>query len=115
MPQVPDPPFKRATSKQKSMRSERQGAKLDGGHTTPMSGAGKKKGDYHANGYLIEDKITMHDSFRVEGSVLAKTEKEALEAGMLPQWRITLPGHKLRILREDDYIYLEALANANRA
>lgn len=111
--QVPDPPFKRATSKQKSMRSERQGAKLDGGHTTPMSGAGKKKGDYHANGYLVEDKDTAHDSYRIEKSVILKTVGEALSAGMLPMWRISMPGLKLRVLREDDYLYLEAQAAKN--
>lgn len=78
-----------------------------------MSGAGRKKGDYHANGYLVEDKFTDADSYRIEGKVLRKTEGEALAAGMLPQWRITLPGHKLRVLREEDYLYLEALASQN--
>lgn len=105
-----DPPWKRATQKQRSMRSERTGAKLDGGHPTPMSGAGKKKGDYHANGYLVEDKYTDADSYRIEKKVLDKTVQQAQAAGMLPQWRITLPGHTLRVLEEADYLYLEAKA-----
>ena len=79
-----------------------------------MSGAGKKKGDYHANGYLVEDKDTAHDSYRIEKSTILKTTGEAHSAGMLPMWRISMPGVKLRVLLEDDYIYLEALANANR-
>lgn len=112
VPEV-DPPWKRATQKRRSQCSERQGAKLDGGFTTAMSGAGWKKGDYHANGYLVEDKFTDADSFRVEKKVLAKTEAEALASGKLPQWRISLPGFRLRVLREEDYLYLEALAAKN--
>ena len=111
MPEDVQPPWKRATQKRRSQRSERQGAKLDGGFTTAMSGAGRKKGDYHANGYLVEDKYTDADSFRIEKAMLAKTEKEALNAGMLPQWRISLPGYRLRVYREEDALWLEARAN----
>lgn len=124
MPEL-EPPWRRATTTRKAQRSERQGAKLDGGHVTPMSGAGRKKGDYHANGYLVEDKYTEHRggspavSFRVTAEMIQKTIREALAAGMLPMWRITIPGcPKLRIMREEDYLYLEAQAadaNPDRA
>jgi hypothetical protein len=95
------------------MRSEREGAKLDGGRVTPMSGAGRQKGDYHANGYLIEDKYTDKESFSITLKMLAKTTSEAFAARMLPQWRITMPGVKLRVYREEDALYLEALAARN--
>lgn len=81
-----------------------------------MSGAGRKKGDYHANGYVVEDKITDAQSFTITQKMLDKTCKEAVATppGMLPQWRITMSNYRLRILREEDYLYLEALAAKNR-
>ena len=114
--EIPDPPWKRATQKRRSQRSERQGAKTDGGRTVAMSGAGREKGDYRANGWRIEDKYTDAKSFSLKAEDFAKIEREALMTppGLLPQMRITMPGHKLRVLREQDYLYLEALAGGNR-
>ena len=82
-----------------------------------MSGAGRKKGDYHANGYLVEDKFTEFyrgkpaNSFRITTDMIRKTVNEALAARCLPMWRITLPGFKLRVMREEDYLYLQARAD----
>lgn len=109
---VPDPPWKRATKVQRSRRSETQGAKLEGGRRVPMSGGGRQKGDIRSGIWLIEDKYTDAESYRIDKKVLDKTSAEALNAGELPQWRITLPGYKLRVLREEDYLYLQALAES---
>lgn len=82
-----------------------------------MSGAGRLKGDYRANGWLVEDKLTEirggqpAKSFSLTATVIEKTIREAAEARLLPMWRITLPGHKLRVMREEDYLYLQAQAD----
>lgn len=109
---TPEPPWKRATSKRKSLRSERQAAKLDNGKVQPMSGAGRKKGDVLTSMWLIEDKITEARSFTVTVAMLDKIEAEAVNTppSKLPQLRLTLPGHRWRMLREEDYLYLQSLA-----
>lgn len=111
--EVVDTPWTRATQKRRSQRSERQGAKLDGGHTTANSGAGRFKGDYRANGAMIDDKFTDARSFTIkldgDQGFLAHI-RNAIMGRSLPEWRITLPGLKLRVLREEDYLYLRAKA-----
>lgn len=115
----PETPWKQATQKRKSMRSEDEAAKLSGGHRVAMSGGGRQKGDVVTATWLIEDKFTeMHGgkpavSFRITLDMLRKTCLEALSSGRLPQWRITLPGFRLRVLREEDYLYLQAQADRN--
>jgi hypothetical protein len=96
MNEPPETPWKRATVKRQSMRSERHGAKMDGGRVVPMSGAGRQKGDVRTDMWLIED----------------KTKNEALHTppGLLPQFRISMPGHRWRMIREQDYLYLVAKA-----
>ena len=107
-------PWKKATTTRTARRSEREGAKADGGRVTPMSGAGRQKGDYRANGWLVEDKVTETrcgqpaKSFSITAFTIEKTIREAADARLLPMWRITLPGHKLRVMREEDYLYLQA-------
>lgn len=110
---IPLTPWGRVTQKRRSARSEAQGAKLDGGRVMPNSGAGKYKGDYRANGAMIDDKFTDARSYRItldgRQGFLAHIQN-AILAGLLPEWRITLPGLKLRIMREEDYLYLRAKA-----
>lgn len=113
MSDVPETPWQRVTQKRRSMRSEAQGAKLDGGRTTANSGAGKYKGDYRANGAMIDDKFTDARSYRItldgQQGFLAHIQ-HAIMGHASPEWRITLPGLKLRIMREEDYLYLRAKA-----
>lgn len=113
--EAPATPWTRATQKRRSMRSEREGAKLDGGQTTANSGAGRFKGDYRANGAMIDDKYTDARSFSIkldgDQGFLAHI-KNAVMGRALPEWRITLPGLKLRVLREEDYLYLRAKADS---
>lgn len=108
--EAPRTPWHRAS---KSRRSERQAASSEGGKVQPASGALRRtrsKGDVVARGSLIEDKVTDAKSFTIKVSDLEKTNHEAFRQGLLPQWRVTLPGHKLRLLREEDYLYLAAKA-----
>lgn len=114
MTETPDTPWRRATSKQKSMRSEREGAKLADGHVVPMSGAGHQKGDIRTAEWLGEDKFTEAASFTVTAKVLDKTVSEALASRRLPFWRITMLGYKLRLYREEDALYLHAMADKSR-
>jgi len=75
-----------------------------------MSGAGHQKGDVRTRRWLIEDKITSMRSFRITEAMIVKTTMEALAARRLPQWRITIAGHMLRVMREEDYLaFMEEL------
>jgi hypothetical protein len=98
----------------RSRKSEEQLAKVSGGKRVPRSGAGRQKGDVRTNGYRIEDKFTDAASYRLEVEVLKKITHEALRTppGLLPQLRITFEQHgeRWRMMREDDYLYLEARA-----
>lgn len=111
----PETPWKRATIKRRSQRSERQAAKLEGGRVVPMSGAGRQKGDVRTEMWLIEDKTTDKDSFTITRKILDKIEHEAMSTspGRLPQLRVTMPGHRWRMIREEDYLYLVASAAQN--
>lgn len=110
--QTPKLPWEIAKQKRRSQRSEQQGAKLDGGRTVAMSGAGREKGDYRANGYRVEDKFTDAASFSITDAMLDKIIYEAMHTppGLLPMLRVTTKKHKVRVLREEDYLYLEARA-----
>lgn len=109
---TPEVPWKRATRKQRSARSERAGAALEGGLVQPNSGAMPgRKGDYIANGFLVDDKFTDARSFSIKldgpNGWLA-IARHALSQGRLPSFRISMPGVKLRLVQEDDYMFLIA-------
>ncbi len=101
-------PWHRASQQRRAQRSESEGAKSEGGKRVPRSGAGRLKGDIRTSEFLIEDKFTDADSFTLKRSVLDKITREAFTSGRLPQMRVTMPGHKLRVLREVDYLALMA-------
>lgn len=109
---VPATPWDRAKVGRRARRSEEQAAKLEGGRRVSGSGNRREKGDVRLNGWRIEDKFTDAESFTIKGSELDKIVYEALMTppGLLPQLRITMPRHKLRVLREEDYLYLAAKA-----
>lgn len=98
----------------RARQSEEEGAKIGGGRRVPGSGSRWfAKGDIRENGFLIEDKFTDADSYRLTKGDWLKITAQATRTppGMLPMFRITIPGlPKLRVLREDDYIFLEAMA-----
>jgi len=108
-------PWERATAARRAKRSETQAAASDGGRRVPASGALRgNKGDVRTLDYLIEDKFTDAESFTIKLSMLRKTVQEALQMhGRLPMWRITIRGERFRLMREDDYLYLKAQADAN--
>lgn len=97
------------------MQSERQAARLDGGVTQPASGAlPGRKGDIRTEDWLIEDKFTDAHSFTITEKLLDKIIRDALVMhGRLPMLRITMPRYKLRVLREEDYLYLKAMADGS--
>lgn len=107
---VPATPWRRA---QRFKQSERQAAKQEGGTVQPASGAirrARSKGDVRVPGILIEDKVTDKASFTVTETMLATTIKQALVQGVTPHWRITIGRRRLRLMQEDDYLYLAAKA-----
>lgn len=111
MPEVPETPWARArATSRRARRSEMQGAKLEGGQRVPMSGAGRQKGDIRTGMFLIDDKYTDAESFTITRKMLDKVNAEAMGEHRLFQLRITMPGYKLRVINEDDYLYLQALA-----
>jgi hypothetical protein len=110
---VPDTPWKRATQQRRAMRSEQQAAKQEGGKRQPASGSlrnSRLKGDVRANGFLIDDKFTDKKSFSVTMTDWQKLTQEAFALSLLPSQRVTLPGVKLRVFREEDALYLIAKA-----
>lgn len=106
-------PWERAKAGRRARHSEQQAARLEGGVRQPASGALRgRKGDVRSEDYLIEDKFTDANSFTITRKMLDKIMREGLEMhGRLSQLRITMPGYKLRVLREDDYLYLKARAD----
>lgn len=103
-----DSPFKRASTSKRARQSENRAAQLEGGRRVSMSGAGREKGDIKAGLFLIEDKYTDNESFSITTKLLKKIAIEAMSEHRLWQLRITLPGYKLRVLKEEDYLYLQA-------
>ncbi len=101
-------PWRRAARQRRSLRSESEGAKSDQGKRVPRSGAGRQKGDIRTSEFLIEDKFTDAHSYTLKCSDLDKITRDAFVSGRLPQMRISMPGHRLRVLREVDYLALMA-------
>ena len=109
---APDTPWNRAKVGRRARRSEEEAAKLEGGRRVSRSGGGREKGDVRLNGFRLEDKFTDAESYTLTRKTLDKITREALHTppGLLPQLRITMPGYKLRVLREEDYLYIIAKA-----
>lgn len=109
---VPNVPWERAKSGRRARYSEQDAAKLEGGRRVTGSGSKREKGDVRVNGFRIEDKFTDASSFTITSKMLDKIEAEALQTppGLLPQLRITMPGHKWRMVREQDWLYIAAKA-----
>lgn len=102
-------PWKPKSTTRQAQRSERKGAKQEGGTTTPMSGAGRQKGDYKNANWLTEDKDTAARSFRVElDEHLLKIEREAAQQRphRMPKMRITISGYTVWVIRESDALAL---------
>lgn len=109
---IPATPWQRARAGRRARQSEEQGAKISQGRRVSGSGNGRVKGDIQTAKWRIENKLTDANSFTVTKDLLDKITHEALHTppGLLPQMRIQMPGYTLRVLREQDYLYLEAMA-----
>lgn len=85
-------PWRKKGTTKRSQRSERKGAKNEGGRVTPMSGAGRQKGDYRTAAFLTEDKTTTAASYSLKLATLKKIEREALHTPptLMPKMRVTL-------------------------
>lgn len=76
-----------------------------------MSGAGRIKGDFQTDRWLVEDRTTEAASYRVEQSTLVRTLRQAVTSRRLPQWRVTINEGRsgeltVRLLMEKDYLAL---------
>jgi hypothetical protein len=111
----PQTPWERVSASRRSRRSEDQAARSDGGRRQPASGALRgQRGDVRTDEWLIEDKFTDAESFSIKLTMLKKTIHEALvTGGRLPMWRIVIQGHRFRLLREEDYLWLKAQVDDN--
>ncbi len=105
---IPPTPWQRAQAGRRAARSERAGARLDGGQTQPASGSKwQAPGDYRTATFLVEDKTTDARSYTITADVLDKINRQAMLAhGRLPQLRISMPGHVVRVIREEDWLAL---------
>lgn len=112
---APRTPWQRVSAARRARRSEDTAARSDGGRRVPASGALRgNKGDVRTLDYVIEDKFTDADSFTIKRSMLRKTIQEALQMhGRLAMWRITIKGDRYRLMREEDYLFMKARADAN--
>lgn len=112
MPEPADTPWKRATAHQRALRSERQGAAQEGGRVQPNSGSlPGRKGDYMANGFLVDDKVTDKRSWRLtlDGPQgLSAHITNAVRQRRLPSWRLNIAGIRFRLMRDEDFLYLIA-------
>jgi hypothetical protein len=101
-------PWRKKGTTKRSQRSERKGAKNEGGRVVPMSGAGRQKGDYRTAAFLTEDKTTDAASYSLKRSVLDKIEREALHTPptAMPKLRVTIQGKTYWVLREEDCLAL---------
>lgn len=111
-----DTPWKKKSTSAVARKSEEKAAKLEGGRRVPMSGGGRQKGDVKTATFLIEDKYTGADSYRIERGKLRKISREALREGRVPQLRLTFQSGKpetWRLIREDDYLEMNGGKNEN--
>lgn len=112
---LPPTPWQRISVQKKSVISENKAAKSEGGRRVTGSGNKREKGDVRNSTWRIEDKFTDKESFSLKVSDWKKICHEAFHTppGLLPQMRITFGGHIVRVLREEDYLWLCANAQAN--
>ena len=98
--------------KRKTQRNEARVAKDHGGMRTPRSGAGHIKGDGRVKGkYRIENKETDNLSYRFHIDEWASLTSEALKAGEVPIFHITITDrlgrrHELAVMRYQDHLGL---------
>ena len=108
--EIPEVPWRKASTTKRARKSEEKGAKLDKGRRSPMSGAGYTKGDFRTERWLVEDKVTDALSFRLDRQTMFKTITEAFQSRRMPQWRVTIGRGSMalttRTMREDDYTAL---------
>lgn len=92
-------PYKR---KKLSRKEEDKLAQDFGGRRTPASGAWEQPGDIKTPTFLIESKITSHDSFSVTKTLMNKIASEAVPYGKVPMLIVNMDGERLCILRYCD-------------
>ena len=114
MPEPPPTPWQRISRQRKSVNSEKLAANLEGGRRVAGSGNKREKGDVRNETWRIEDKYTDDASFRITLEDWEKICRHALMTppGLLPQMRITIQNHTLRVVREEDWLWLCAKAEA---
>lgn len=102
-------PWRKRSTTRRAQRSERQAAKNEkAGKTTPMSGAGRQKGDVVSNGWRTEDKTTDAKSFLLKLADLLKIERHALgqPPRRMPKMRVTIQDRTYWVIREEDALAL---------
>lgn len=101
-------PWAKRSTTSRARRSETKGAKNEGGRVTPMSGAGRQKGDYRNGRFRTEDKYTDAASYTLKRSTLDKIEAEAIGTPpvLMPKLRVTIQGKTYWVMREVDCLAL---------
>lgn len=94
--------------KKKSAKQESRTAKEFGGKTTPASGAmWSAKGDVRTLDFLIENKYTDANNYKLELKILEKIENEALRDNFrTPVLQIDIAELSLVVLNHNDFIPL---------
>lgn len=86
--------FSHLSAKDRSKRSEKQAARIIRGKVQPASGAlrvQRLKHDAISETFLLEDKTTLKNSYRVEAALWRKLEKLAWANNRRPVLRVNFP------------------------
>lgn len=94
--------------KRKSAKQEKRTAKEFGGKLTPASGAmWGAKGDVRTEDFLIENKYTDANKYKLELKILEKIEKEALKDNFrTPVLQVDIQELSLVVLNHNDFLVL---------
>lgn len=88
----------------KSQQHEKRLAKVTGGSRVAASGAfWSRKGDVRSDTVLIEHKYTAAKSYSLKFADLRKLEEQAIMAGRVPVFGLSLGGRNYVVVLEDDY------------
>lgn len=89
--------------KQSQRHEKRLAKKIDGSRVAASGAFWSRKGDVRSEDYLIEHKYTAAKSYSLKAADLRKIEEQAIMAGRIPVFAISLGGKDYVVVLEDDF------------
>ena len=106
----------RFSNKERSLKSERELAKLVNGRVQPASGAIDRadlKADVKSRFHLIDDKVTGKGSYSIARKLWRVLGKQAWQNRLKPALRINFEGDfKVYVISEQDFLVLQEALEA---